>query len=135
MAAFRRASHEPVNVFAVDGRYLFKQFFEEDEVFGQLSHYYNGQKYRFEVPPDEFEAVRTFLADHGYGLVVADVVEEFTVVVRKYTDHPNNIFKNSVAKQSIDDYNCFLMTDQSAVEQAVQEGATRLTETDLANPF
>lgn len=135
MSSFRRASHEPVNVFQVGETFLFKQYFDEDAVFGRMKQYYNGQEYRFEVSPDELEAVRTFLADHGYGLVVVDAIEEFVVIVQKYTDHPENIFRESVAKRSVDGYNAFLMTDQAAVEQAVKEGATRLTETNLANPF
>lgn len=55
MAEFRRASHEPVNVFEVGGRYLFKEYFSADAVFGRLKQYYNSQKYRFEVPPEDFD--------------------------------------------------------------------------------
>lgn len=135
MSSFHRASHKPVNVFEVDGTYLFKQYFEEDAVFNRLKRHYNGQKYRFEVSPDDLNAVRKFLAEHDYGLVVVDAVNEFVVVVPKYTDHPENIFRDSVAKRSVDDYNAFLITDQPAVDQVVHEGATRLTETNLANPF
>lgn len=135
MAEFRRAGDEQVNVFEVDEMYLFKQYFDSEEVFDRLKQYYNNQQYRFEVPPDDFENLCSFLADHGYGLVVVGAIDEFVVVVEKYTTHPENIFKQSVMQRSVDDYNCFLMTDQVAVEQAMHEGATRLTETDLSNPF
>lgn len=135
MAEFRRAGDEQVNVFEVDEWYLFKQYFDGDEVFDRLKQYYNNQHYRFEVPLDDFENLRSFLAEYGYGLVVVDAIEEFVVVVEKYTSHPENIFKQSVMQRSVDGYNCFLMTDQTAVEQAVHDGATRLTETELSNPF
>jgi len=135
MAAFRRAGQEQINVFEVDETYLFKHYFDGDEVFDRLKQYYNNQQYRFEVPPDEFEDLQSFLAEYGYGLVVVDVIEEFVVVVEKYTTHPENIFKASVIHRSVDGYNCFLMTDQAAVEQATREHATRLTETDLSHPF
>ena len=135
MVAFRRASQEQVNVFEVDGTYLFKHYFEGEEVFAQVKQYYNNQQYRFEVPPDDFDTVQAFLDEHGYGLVVVDVLEEFAVVVRKYTAHPENIFKASVIQRNVNNYNCFLLTGQAAVEQAVTQGATRLTETDLENPF
>jgi hypothetical protein len=135
MAAFRRAGQEQVNVFEVDETYLFKHYFDGDEVFDRLKQYYNNQQYRFEVPPDEFEALQSFLAEYGYGLVVVDVIEEFVVVVEKYTTHPENIFKASVIHRSVDGYNCFLMTDQAAVEQATREHAARLTETELQQPF
>lgn len=135
MAEFRRAGDEQVNVFEVDEVYLFKQYFDSEKVFDRLKQYYNNQQYRFEVPPDDFENLRSFLANHGYGLVVVDAIDEFVVVVEKYTTHPENIFKQSVIQRSVDNYNSFLMTDQVAVEQAIHEGATRLTETGLSNPF
>ena len=135
MAAFRRAGNEQVNVFKVDEMYLFKQYFDGEEVFDRVKQYYNNQHYRFEVPPDDFETLRSFLTEHGYGLVVVDTIEEFVIVVEKYTSHPENIFKQSVIQRSVDGYDCFLMTDQVAVEQAVSEKAARLTETDLENPF
>jgi hypothetical protein len=64
-------------------------------------------------------------------------VEEYVVVVRKYTEHPGNIFKQSVIQRSIPKYNCFLMTDQTAVEEAVGKtsSAKRLTETEVDNLF
>jgi len=135
MGAFRRASHEQVNVFEVDELYLFKHYFDGEDVFDRLKPYYNNQQYRFEVPPDEFEDLQAFLAEHGYGLVVVDVLPEFVVVVKKYTDHPENIFKASVIQRSVDGYNCFLLTDRDAVDRAVDAGATRLPETGLENPF
>lgn len=135
MAGFRRAGDERVNAFEVDETYLFRHYFEGEDVFDRLKGYYNNQQYRFEVPSEELDEVRSFLADHGYGLVVVDVLEAFVVVVRKYTRHPDNIFKESVIQRSVDGYNCFLMTDQDAVERAVEEGATRLGETGLENPF
>ena len=135
MAEFRRAGHEQVNVFEVNESYLFKHYFDSEEVFDRLKQYYNNQQYRFEVPPDEFENLRSFIEEYGYGLVVINVIEPFVVVVKKYTAHPDNIFKSSVIQRTVNGYNCFLLTDQAAVEEAVQNGATRLTETDVENPF
>ena len=135
MAEFRRAGDEQVNVFEVGETYLFKHYFDDEDVFDRLKRYYNNQHYRFEVPPSNFETLRSFLAEHGCGLVVIDAVAEFVVVVKKYTGHPENIFKQSVIHRSVDGYNGFLMTDQAAVDRAIREGAIRLTETDLKNPF
>ena len=135
MAEFRRAGDEQVNVFEVDETYLFKHYFDGEEVFDRLKRYYNHQHYRFEVPADAFEDLRSLLAEHGYGLVVVDATPEFAVVVKKYTQHPENIFKGSVIHRSVDGYNCFLMSDQAAVDRATREGAIRLTNTDFGNPF
>jgi hypothetical protein len=126
---------ERVNAFRIDERHLFKHYFEGEDVFARLKPYYNNQQYRFEVPPDEFEDVRSFLAECGYELVVVDPIEKFVVVVEQYTAHPEGVFEESVAQRSVDGYNCFLVTDQYAVAGAVAEGATRLTDTDLPNPF
>lgn len=135
MADFRKASHEVVNVFEVDGQFLFKHYFDESAVFREIGEFYVNQDYRFEVPPDQFEEVRSFLAGHGYGLVVVDPIEPFVVVVRQYTAHPENIFKESVSHRSVDRFNFFLLRDQAAVDRVVAEGATPLSDTALENPF
>jgi hypothetical protein len=126
---------EQVNTFLVDGQYLFKHYFDGDAVFDRLQPFYNNSQYRFEVPADAFEDLRSFLADHGYELVVVDAVGKFVVVVESYTAHPENIFKESVLQHETGSHNYFLMTDQFAVARATGECATRLGETDLDNPF
>lgn len=135
MASFHRANRERINVFPVEERYLFRHYFEDEDVFDRVRSYYNNRQYRFELPPEEFDSLRSFLSEYDYSLVLVDAVAEFVVVVKKYTDHPDNIFKASVIQRSVDDYNCFLMRDQPSVEQAVDDGATRLTDTGLENPF
>jgi len=137
MAGFRRANQEQVNAFRINGEYLFKYYFEGDEVFARLRNYYNHSQYRFEVPVEDFEEIKSFLSDHGYSLTTVHAVEEYVVVVRKYTEHPGNIFKQSVIQRSIPKYNCFLMTHQAAIEEAVGKtsSAKPLTETKIDNPF
>lgn len=97
--------------FEIDETYLFKHYFDGEDVFSRLKRYYNNQHYRFEVPAEALEDLRSFLAEHGYGLVVIDAVGEFAIVVKKYTVHSENIFKGSVLHRSVDGYNAFLMTD------------------------
>jgi hypothetical protein len=135
MAGSGRTSDEQVNIFEIDGVYLFKHYFDGKDVFNRLKRFYNNSQYRFEVPADEFEEIRAFLTDYGYDLVVVEAVAKYAVVVEKYTAHPEGIFKDSVIQRSTDGYNCFLLTDQYAVAGAVAEGATRLSDTDLPNPF
>lgn len=45
---------EELTLFVVDDIYLFKQYFEQDELFAALREYYNDEAYRFEVPADAF---------------------------------------------------------------------------------
>ena len=133
--AFHRASNERVNVFVVDEVCLFRHYFEGDDLFRRMRRYYNNQQYRFEVPKEEFEEVRTFLAGHGYGLVTVDSTRPFVVCVKQYTEHPDDIFKSSVVQRTSDGYNCFLLRNRDAVDEAVADGAIRLDQTDLSNPF
>jgi hypothetical protein len=128
MAEYRRTGHERVNVFELDGTYLFKHYFESSHVFARLKEYYNNNQYRFEVPEEDFDGLSVFLDNEDYNLVVVDSMDKFTVVVRKYRRHPDNIFKASVIQRSVDKYNFFLMTDRDAVETAAEDGATPLTD-------
>jgi len=122
---------ERINLFAVDDRYLFKQYFEQDDVFAELRRYYNEDEYRFEVPKDAFSEVQELLREHFYDPVVVDDPEQFCVVYPKYADHPDVLFKASVLQRSTGDYHVFLMKDQLSVEQAVKNGGTRLVEADV----
>jgi hypothetical protein len=126
---------ETINVFDLGENYLFKQYFEQDELFADLQRYYNNEKYRFEVPQDAFETVVARLEEHFYDPVPVEEVEPFCVVKQKYTDHPDILFKTAVAKHSVSDHTAFLLKDQLSVEQAIEQGATRLAETDLDSPF
>lgn len=127
-------SRGQVNVFEIDDQYLFKHYFDE-AVFDRLRPYYNASQYRFEVPPAEFDDLRADLEEHGYGLAVVDAVGKYVVVVEMYTAHPENVFEDSIMQRRSEGHNCFLMTDQYALAHAVAEGATRLGETDVPNPF
>lgn len=135
MSKRRRSGTQEIHVFPVDEFYLFKHYFDDEAVWDRLKRWYNNQQYRFEVPESEFGDVRSFLEDEGYGVTVIESLEKFVVVVKKYTGHPENIFKESVIQRSVDGYNCFLMTDQMAVARAVDEGAVRFGETGLSSPF
>ena len=126
---------EEIAVFVLDDVYVFKQYFEQDELFADLRAYYNDDTYRFEVPKEAFESVVDRLEEHFYEPVVVDDVEPFCVVKRKYTDHPDVLFKTAVAKQSTGDHTVFLLRDRLSVDQAVEQGATRVAETDVAVSF
>ena len=119
-----------ITAFEIDDTYLFSHYFEQDDVFAKLSEYYNDAEYRFEVPAQDLDSVRTVLDDHFYEPEVADDTEAFCVVKEKYTDHAD-ILRNAVFHTSRREYTVFLMKDALTVEQAVEQGATRLAEADL----
>lgn len=118
-------------MFNLNNTFLFRHYFEGDEVFDRLRQYYNNQQYRFEVPNTAFTGLRTFLRDHGYKLSVVECPEKFVVAVRMYSAHPENVFKESVYQWTVDEYHCFLLKDQFAVANAVAQGASRLSDTGM----
>ncbi|MDZ7702092.1 MAG: hypothetical protein U5J98_08525 [Halobacteriales archaeon] len=131
MAAFHQAGRTRINAFHVGEAYLFRHYFEDDDVFDALKRYYSSYDYRFEVPESRFGRVDRVLDEHGYALAKVPDPAPFAVVKRKYTDHPTLLFKGSVLHRSLGQFNCFVMKDHEAVEAAVEAGARRLDETDL----
>ena len=123
---------EPVHVFVLDRAYVFKRYFELNELFDELRDFYDADEYRFEVPEREWEDVTATLREYHYEPTVVEDVEDFVVVKEQYTKHAE-ILKHSVANWTRREYNFFLMKDPLSVERAVQEqGATLASETDLA---
>lgn len=131
MGAFHRSGLERINAFPVGGAFYFKHYFEARQVFAELARYYDDTGYRFEVPAGRFPTVQEFLSRHGYALVPVEEVAAFTVVKRKYTEHPRMLFEGSVYHVGLRNFNCFVMKDQANVEQAVAQGATRFRDTPL----
>lgn len=121
---------ERITVFSLDGEYLFKHYFERTDIFESLQEYYNHDKYRFEVPADEFEAVREQLAAVYYELDVIDELEPFCVVKEAYTPHAD-ILRASVMHWCRDGYNFFVLKDEATVAQALEQGATPIADTSL----
>lgn len=130
---FSPASAERVYAFGLDETVLFKHWFD-DEAYGEISTYYDDYEYRFEVPRSRFAEVTDALADHGYTLDLVSDWEPFTVVKRKYTNHPKLLFKNSVLHRGTRNFNVFVMKDREAVDQAVERGARPIAATDLEPP-
>jgi hypothetical protein len=120
---------DPIYVFSVGEEYLFSQYFERTDVFDALTEYYNGEKYRFEVPADEIDDVTQLLEDEYFEPVIVDDLEPFCVLKEKYTEHAE-ILRNSVANWERDGQRFFLMQDDHAVRFAEEQGATRIEETN-----
>ena len=121
---------KPIYVFRIDDAYLFKHYFDRDDLVSELNDYYNREKYRFEVPQEEFPAVTELLEKNDFDLQIVNELEEFCVVKEEYTEH-SEIPRNSVLHWNRDGYNFFLMKDPIAVDQAIEQGATRIEATDL----
>jgi hypothetical protein len=121
---------EELTVFAVDDEYLFAHYFDRRDIFDDLKEYYDDETYRFEVPADEFDAVRERLEAAYFDPVVVTDLEPYCVVVEKYDEHAT-VLKQSVATWERQGHRFFLMKDDLAVREAVERGATPVGETDF----
>lgn len=129
MSDFRPGSRERINVFRVEDTYLFKHYVSE-EAFSAIDRYYEEYDYRFEVPEDRFGFVRERLEDHDYAPIVIEDPEPFAVLKRKYTNHPDALFRDAVYQRGLGKFNCFVMKNRDAAERAAEAGAIPLSEAD-----
>jgi uncharacterized protein YkuJ len=124
-----------INAFEVEdaGLYIFSQYFDQEEVFDELREWYDSEQYRFEIPADEIDRVESFLDEYFYDLnrVPPDALEPFCVVKEKYTDHAD-ILRNSVYHTSRGSNTVFVMQDRLSAEQALEQGATPLADSDTS---
>lgn len=121
---------EEITAFEFGQTYLFKQYFDKDNLFQQLQEHYNSDKYRFEVPEGEISEVRQILDSFFYELKMADEPMDYCVVQDKQVDS-SDILRNSLANQRRGNYEIYLMRDEISVRQAIEKGATQLKKVDL----
>jgi len=120
---------EEITAFEVDGTYLFKQYFDRDDVFDALNSYYNSDKYRFEVEEGELDEVQQILDEYFFDLQIADELEKYCVVMEQGIDY-SDVLRNAVLTKRRSGHVVFLMKDLLSVEQAEEMGARRLSETE-----
>ena len=89
---------EEITVFEIGDRYIFKTYFDEDQLFKQLKKYYNENKYRLEIPEADLEEVRQILDEYYYDLDVEDSVDDYCVVVDRKSKSANTL-RNSVMRK------------------------------------
>jgi hypothetical protein len=132
MANVSAAKEPTIPIFPIGEKYLFKHYFEERNLYSRLSQFYNGEKYRFEIPGSELEDVMSFLRENGKSIAVVEDVEDFVVVKKKYTKHPDILFKESVLQRSHSGHNLFLMKNHSSVNAAITNGAAPIARKEFA---
>jgi len=120
---------EQITAFKIDDEYLFAHYFTRQDLFEQLSEYYNEEAYRFEIPAADFEAVREQLADEYIEFVVVEELEPYCVVKGKYTEHAD-ILRDSVIHWEHDGQLLFVMKDELSVNEAIERGATPIADTE-----
>lgn len=121
---------EEIRLFHVGDEYLCSRYFDRTDLFEQLREYYDRDNYRFAVPAAALEDVRELLEAPYFDPVLVDDLEPYCVVTEQYTKHAD-ILRRSVASWGREGHLFFLVEDQVAVEAALEQGATRIAETDF----
>lgn len=122
---------ERLTVFRVGDEYLFSHYFEREDVFEALEPYYDREAYRFAVPEAAFDEVEAVLADARYEPVVVEDLEPHCVVIDRYDEHAA-ILRQSVVSWTRRGHRFFLMESELAVEEALERGASPVSETEFA---
>jgi hypothetical protein len=110
-------------VFKLGKLWVFKQFFDNKELFDALLDYYNKDQYRF-----EFKSIGArnnalkLLERNGFDYDLVEDLKDYMVQLPKHAKYVQ-ILKNSVAFKEAANERIFLMKDLAAVEEAVGLGA------------
>jgi len=121
---------EKITAFDTGERYIFKNYFDEDQLFKQLKKYYDRHKYRFEIPYEDIEEVRQLLDEYFYKLEITDRLQAYCVVVPEEADS-SGILRNSVMKKQTHRHEILVMKDKISVRQAEEDGAIRLEKSEV----
>jgi hypothetical protein len=120
-----------ITIFKLCNLWVFKQFFDNHELFNVLLDYYNKDLYRF-----EFKSIGTrnnalkLLEKNGFDYDLVEDLKGYVVALPKSAKYAQ-ILKNSVAFKEVANDRMFLMKDRAAVEEAVGLGA-KIVEGEVA---
>jgi len=112
-----------ITVFRLGHLWVFKQFFDNHELFNALRDYYNKDLFRF-----EFKSIGArnnalkLLERNGFDYDLVEDLKGYVVQLPKSAKYAQ-VLKNSVAFKETANERIFLMKDLAAVEEAVGLGA------------
>src|SRR5512136_2771455 len=112
-----------ITFFKLGKLWVFKQFFDNHELFNVLQHHYNKALYRF-----EFKSIGArnnalkLLEKNGFDYDLVEDLKGYVVQLPKHAKYAL-ILKNSVAFKETANERIFLMKDLAAVEETVGLGA------------
>lgn len=123
------AKREKVNIFKIGSLWCFKYFFDNREIFKELSEYYNREKYRFELKNvGERNKVMKYLEEElGLEFTLIEDTSEYTVKINKFKKYAP-ILRNSIDSTEREKDRVFVMKDLASVEEAIGKGAEKSTE-------
>jgi hypothetical protein len=120
-----------VTLFKLGKLWVFKQFFDNHDLFNALLDYYNKDLYRFEFKyiGSRNNALK-ILEKNGFDYDLVEDFKGYMVTLPKSAKYAQ-ILKNSVTVKETANERLFLMKDLAAVEEAVGLGA-KIVEGEVA---
>jgi len=124
-----------ITLFKLGKFWVFKQFFDNRELFNALLDYYNKDLYRFEFKSTgaRNNALK-LLERNGFDYDLVEDLKGYVVQLPKTAKYAQ-ILKNSVAFKETANERIFLMKDLSAVEEAVGMGAKIVEVAEIKSPL
>lgn len=121
-------NRKKVNIFKIANLYCFKQYFDDRELFKELSEYYNESAFRFECKTvGERNKIMKLLYSKGYEPIPVEDFKEYMVKIDRYKKY-GNILKNSIEHTEMGSDRIFVMKDMLSLEQALEDGAEKFTD-------
>jgi len=122
-------TRKKINIFKIGKLYCFKYYFTDEQVFNELSPYYNKEKYRFECgTAGERNKIIKYLWKVGFDVTIVEDLHEYIVKIDRMKPYVS-ILKDSIEQAEISRDRIFVMKDISSVEYAIEQGAERYTDT------
>ena len=120
-----------ITIFKLGKLWVFKQFFDNHELFNALLDYYNKDLYRFEFKSTgaRNNALK-LLERNGFDYDLVADLKGYMVQLPKSAKYAQ-VLKNSMAFKETANERLFLMKDLAAVEEAVGLGA-KIVEAEVA---
>ena len=112
-----------ITFFKLGKLWVFKHFFDNQEIFNALLDYYNKDQFRF-----EFKSIGArnnalkLLERNGFDYDLVEDLKGYVVQLPKHAKYAQ-ILKNSVAFKETANERIFMMKDLAAVEEATSLGA------------
>ena len=114
-----------INIFKIGNIYCFKAYFNDKNIFKELSTYYNKERYRFECSTaSERNKIIKYLWNAGYDTNLIEDISKYLVKIERTMKYAT-ILKNSIEQTEIGSDRIFLMKDLLSVEQAIELGAEK----------
>lgn len=124
------APKKSITIIKAGQHWIFKHFFEDEDLFKELADYYDKDGYRFVLrTPGERNLVQKLLERRGFEVVVAENSRGYVVKLSRHSRYAA-VLKSSLAQIETDEWRVFLMKDQAAVKEALRQGA-KMVEVDV----